>query len=259
MLTTPPTWRVVDFISDLHLQPGEPLTFLAWQTYMQNTQADAVFILGDLFEVWVGDDVLNDTSAFGRSYEAQCAEVLREASTRLRLFFLHGNRDFLIGQQFAKACNIEILPDPCVLDLQGTRWVLSHGDALCLADRDYQQFRNTVRTADWQASFLGRPLTERRSIARALREQSQARKQAASDYADVDAHATKELLKLAGTNHLIHGHTHRPADHFIQPGLHRHVLSDWDLSATPVRAEVFRLSVATDSTIAVSRLDPSEV
>src|SRR5512133_3271221 len=144
VLQAPAYWRHLDFISDLHLQASESATFNAWQHFMQTTQSDAVFILGDLFEVWVGDDVLA-TSGF----EARCAQVLKAASQRLSIFLLHGNRDFLLGSAFAQAGGLTLLHDPSVLCFAGQRWLLSHGDALCLADTDYLQFRALVRSPAW--------------------------------------------------------------------------------------------------------------
>ncbi len=236
-LIAPLSWRAIDFISDLHLQASEPATFSAWQRYMQTTPADAVFILGDLFEVWVGDDVLQELG-----FEQQCAEVLRQTATRVPTFFMHGNRDFLVGSDLLMACNTALLADPAVLTFNHQRWLLSHGDALCLDDVDYMAFRRQVRSADWQQTFLAKPLAERQAIARGLRQQSEARKQSSADYADVDSQAARQLLKQAKALTLIHGHTHIPANHDLGDGLTRIVLSDWDAAATPRRAEVLRLS-----------------
>lgn len=261
VLQAPPHWRHVDFISDLHLQASESATFDAWQVFMQTTRADAVFILGDLFEVWVGDDVVDRATIDSEqdlSFEARCAQVLKAAALRLDIFFLHGNRDFLLGPAFAQACSMTLLDDPTVLAFAGQRWLLSHGDALCLEDTDYIQFRNQVRDAQWQQDFLGQPLAQRQAIARALRMQSETRKRSDVTYADVDTQATCNWLHTAQARTLIHGHTHKPADHdltsCLEKGLRRIVLSDWDAAATPPRAEVLRLSVAppnqaTSSTI----------
>ena len=244
-LIAPPAWRTVDFISDLHLQASEPATFATWQHYMQSTPADAVLILGDLFEVWVGDDALSaDLASPSPSFEAQCAQVLCQAAGRLAVFFMHGNRDFLIRQSLLDQCRTSLLADPSVLVFEGQRWLLSHGDALCLDDLDYMRFREQVRSPEWQRTFLARPLTERQAIARGLRQQSQARKQSGAEYADVDAVAAKAWLQAANAATLIHGHTHKPAVHDLQDGLTRVVLSDWDVQANPPRAEVLRLSAS---------------
>jgi UDP-2,3-diacylglucosamine hydrolase len=239
--------KTIDFISDLHLHASEPATFAAWQHYMQSTPADAVFILGDLFEVWVGDDVLSDDlSSTAACFEDQCAQVLGEAASRLPLFFMHGNRDFLVGQRLLDLCNMTLLTDPTVLVFQSSsdqRYLLSHGDALCIDDLDYMQFRQQVRSPEWQQAFLARPLAERQAIARGLRQQSEAKKLVNTDYADVDTSAALQWLQAANAPALIHGHTHKPATHQLDAAHQRIVLSDWDASATPPRAEVLRLSV----------------
>lgn len=233
----PPSWRTVDFISDLHLNADEPATFNAWQHYLQRTPADAVFILGDLFEVWPGDDVIQ-----ADSFEYRCACALREAASRLALFFMHGNRDFLVGQALMTFCHSSLLDDPTVLDFAGQRWLLSHGDALCLDDVDYMRFRQLVRGSAWQDAFLAKPLAERQAIARELRRQSEALKQSTAGYADVDAAAARQWLSAASARTLIHGHTHKPAVRELGDGFSRVVLSDWDVLARPPRADVLRLT-----------------
>lgn len=239
-LVAPPAWRTVDLISDLHLQASELATFEAWQGYLQTTPADALVILGDLFEVWVGDDAADQPG-----FEAQCVELLQRTAQRMPVFFMHGNRDFLVGKAFAAQCGLTLLDDPTVLVLHGERWLLSHGDALCLEDTEYLQFRAQVRTPEWQAAFLARPLEERRALARAIRTQSEDRKRDPSTlWADVDANAAREWLQRAGASALIHGHTHRPAVHDLGHGLRRIVLSDWDVAAQPPRAQLLCLSAA---------------
>ena len=238
-------WQVVDFISDLHLQTSDKATFAAWQQYMQETPADALFILGDLFEVWVGDDLITAAHDPQAQFVAQCQQVLQEATRRMAVFFMHGNRDFMLGHSCAGHCKLQLLNDPSVLVFDGQRWLVSHGDALCLDDTEYQQFRQQVRSPGWQADFLAKPLVERQQIARGLREHSDARKGSGAPYADVDAQAARDWLNATRANTLIHGHTHRPAEHVLdtstQPPLRRLVLSDWDASAQPPRLEVLRL------------------
>jgi UDP-2,3-diacylglucosamine hydrolase len=250
-LNAPAHWRTVDFISDLHLQSREPATFQAWQHYMQTTPADAVFILGDLFDVWVGDDSARaslSAKACALNFEEECALVLQQSAKRLALFFMHGNRDFLIGPQFMSLCQTTLLDDPTVLAFADQRWLLSHGDALCLEDRAYMQFRQQVRSNDWQQNFLEKPLAERQTIAQELRRQSQlqhqVRQQTGEDFFDVDNAAARQWLQAAGASTLIHGHTHRPAHHDLADGLRRVVLSDWDAAALPARIEVLRLNVS---------------
>ncbi|RYX90809.1 MAG: UDP-2,3-diacylglucosamine diphosphatase [Comamonadaceae bacterium] len=237
-LTAPPEWRTADFISDLHLHASEPETFEAWRGWMHSTPADAVFILGDLFEVWVGDDAAAD------GFEAECAAVLRETAARKPVLFMHGNRDFLVGRDFLAGLGVTLLDDPSVLEFAGARWLLSHGDLLCLDDVDYLKFREQVRGAAWQTDFLSKPLAERKDVARGLRAQSEARKTSGVAYADVDAAAALDWLHAANAPTLIHGHTHRPADHALGHDSRRIVLSDWDLAATPARAEVLRLTAS---------------
>ena len=242
-LAASPSWRTVDFISDLHLFADEPATFSVWQHYLQHTPADAVFILGDLFEVWVGDDAVSaDFSAPTQtSFENRCASVLAQAGSRLALFFMHGNRDFLVGPALMDACHATLLGDPTVLTFADQRWLLSHGDALCLDDLDYMAFRRQVRNPGWQRSFLARPLAERLGLAREMRRQSEARKRSGLDYGDVDSDAARQWLQAANAPTLIHGHTHKPALHDLGNGLSRVVLSDWDAQASVPRAEVLRL------------------
>ncbi len=254
-LEAPAGWQVVDFISDLHLQASEPATALAWEQYLQGVfcaKADALFILGDLFEVWIGDDLpgsprngLPADTAREADFLGHCTDLLWQFSRHTPVYFLHGNRDFLLGPAALARMGMQALPDPTTLSFQGERYLISHGDALCLADTEYQRFRALVRTQEWQASFLQQPLMERAQQAAVMRQHSQARKQhTAHDpslWADVDKGAALACLREAGARTLIHGHTHRPAVHDLSPSLQRVVLSDWDLNATHPRAEVLRL------------------
>lgn len=239
-LALPPEWQCLEFISDLHLQASAPRTTAAWLDYLSHTSADAVFLLGDLFEVWIGDDVLDDPDSF----EARCCARMREVARQRALFFMQGNRDFLTGEKFARHSGCTWLPDPTQFDFAGQRYLLSHGDALCLDDLEYQRFRALARTAAWQQAFLRQPLQARRIQARGMREQSSAQQRRAPVYAELDAQASRDWLLAAGATTLIHGHTHRPGEHALAPGLQRVVLSDWDLEAAPPRAEVLRLTRA---------------
>lgn len=230
------------------MQASEPTTFAAWHDYMCNTPADAVFILGDLFEVWVGDDVVAAVHAEAPlSFEARCAKIIEAAAQHSDIYFIHGNRDFLLGPAFASLSGMTLLGDPCVLEFAGQRWLLSHGDALCLDDTDYMKFRAQVRSKEWQRGFLAKSFTERQSIALALRRQSETLKRHETKYADLDPNATCEWLHRANANTLIHGHTHRPGCHELSQGMRRIVLSDWDLSALTPRAEILRLSIEQTS------------
>lgn len=247
-LAAPAHWSTVDFISDLHLQASEPATWDGFCAYLRTTPADAVFLLGDIFEVWVGDDALNEPGSF----EAQACAVLRAAAARCALYLLHGNRDFLIGTHFAACSGATLLPDPTVLAWQGQHLLLSHGDALCIADTDYRRFRAQARSAAWQQPFLAQPLTARRTQARGFRAESEARKRTSDTYADVDGPLAAEWLRAAGAHTLIHGHTHRPGEHALAPGLRRVVLSDWELNAQPPRGDVLRLTPGGLERIAIA-------
>jgi UDP-2,3-diacylglucosamine hydrolase len=247
-LRAPAHWQAVEFISDLHLQAGEPQTFEVWRAFLLrpvSQRADALFILGDLFEVWVGDDVLESSASTDQTFWQACAEALSRFSALTPVYFMAGNRDFLLGAEGLQACGMQGLSDPTTFDFLGQHWLLSHGDALCLADTDYMRFREQVRLPAWQRDFLARPLSERTAIARDLREQSEARKRSSATdpslWADVDAAAARGALQAARARTLIHGHTHRPALHALGDGLQRIVLNDWDVTAHPPRAEVLRL------------------
>jgi UDP-2,3-diacylglucosamine hydrolase len=239
-------WRTVDFISDLHLSESEPATFDAWQRYMSSTNADAVFILGDLFEVWVGDDSIRadlSSTSVNLNFEERCTLVLQAAGKRHHLFFMHGNRDFLVGEQMMTACNATLLTDPTVLTFQQQRFLLTHGDMLCLADTQYLVFRDIVRQPAWQQAQLAKPLVERQAIGRQMRAESQKNQQNLLDYADVEDAEALAWLQATNTKTMIHGHTHKPANHDLGNSFKRVVMTDWDLKATPNRAEVLQLSI----------------
>jgi UDP-2,3-diacylglucosamine hydrolase len=240
-------WRCIEFLSDLHLHEGEDgaATAQAFSHYLQHTPADAVFLLGDVFEVWVGDD-----AATPGSFEARIAEQIRALSRRATVFFMAGNRDFLLGDAYLAQAGMRGLHDPTCMALgDGERWLITHGDAWCLDDLDYQRFRQQVRTPAWQAALLAKPLAERQAIARAMREASASRQAEMASHADVDPATAQAALQACGARVLLHGHTHRPAVHAMpasdpasQPAATRIVLSDWDLHARPPRADVVRLT-----------------
>jgi UDP-2,3-diacylglucosamine hydrolase len=237
-------WQAIEFVSDLHLSPETPRTVAAFEAYLRGSRADAIVILGDLFEVWIGDDIGDD------SFALRCLAALREAATRRTVAMMVGNRDFLVGAELLAGHGVIALDDPTVLEAFGRQVVLAHGDALCLADTDYQTFRRQVRAPSWQAAFLARPRAERAAMARAMRDASEARKgQPMTTWADADPAATIAMLDAFGSHTLVHGHTHRPHTHV--PAVEgapadsvRHVLSDWDLDNTAPRAEVLRLTAA---------------
>lgn len=239
-----PHWRGIELLSDLHLGEQAPATARALAEHLAASDADLIVLLGDLFEVWIGDEQL-DAPADPASPMAQALQALAEAARRRPVAMLTGNRDFLLGPEAARRLGWTVLPDRCVLQAFGHRQVLVHGDAECLDDRDYQRFRAQVRTPGWREAFLARPLAERMAVARSLRDGSEQRKreQGLAGYADLDRAEMLSLLAAAGADRLIHGHTHRPGDERLGPGLSRHVLSDWDLDGQhgPARAEVLRL------------------
>jgi UDP-2,3-diacylglucosamine hydrolase len=238
LLRADPAWRSIDLLSDVHLHAAQPRTFEAWRAHLLGTAADAVLMLGDLFEVWVGDDARHG------GFEAQCLAVLQAASRQRLLAFMPGNRDFLVGDALLAEAGVQRLADPTLLLAWDQRWLLSHGDALCLADADYQRFRAEVRGAGWQARFLALPLHQRQQQARAMRDASAAHQAGlpAGRWSDVDEAAALGWLVRAGAPALIHGHTHRPAVHALSGGRTRHVLGDWDLDAATPRASLLRLS-----------------
>lgn len=237
----PAEWSAIDFISDIHLAPDMPRTRDAWAAYLKSTPADAVLILGDLFDVWVGDDSRLE------GFEAECADVLRQAARQRRVGFMVGNRDFLLGAAMLEDCGVTTLPDPTVLQAFGERVLLVHGDALCIADTEYQRFRAMVRNPQWQATVLALPMAERRGLAAKFRhasEQRNAEGMLPAEVEDVDAATATAWMREAHTPVLVHGHTHRPGSAPLAPGFMRHVLSDWDLdhAGTSARAEVLRLT-----------------
>ena len=234
----PPHWQVIELLSDVHLQPEAPQTFEAWRTQMLGGDADAIFILGDLFEAWVGDDSRDD------AFEHRCTEVLRQAAASRTLAFMPGNRDFMLGDAMLAHCGMRALPDATVLHAFGRRTVLSHGDALCLEDVEYQRFRAMVHSPAWRAAAMQLPLSERRERARSMRDASTAHQaqRLPALWADVDAAAALQLLDAAGSDTLIHGHTHRPGRVVLSPTTVRHVLSDWDFDGVAPRGNVIRLT-----------------
>lgn len=217
------------FISDLHLNADEPETVERFRHFCRTIapRAQALYILGDFFEYWAGDDDMSEP--FNRSI----VEELRQLSAKIpHIYLLHGNRDFLLGVDFAAAAGVTLLPDPSLIDLSGHPTIITHGDALCTDDIAYQQFRIMVRNPQWQAQFLAQPLPVRKGIAEDLRRKSEASKQEKSAaIMDVNADAVSALFRqFPFANDMIHGHTHRPACHQLQVDgreCRRWVLQDW--------------------------------
>ena len=215
------------FVSDLHLDAGRPATTQAFLQLLGNEArtAEAVYILGDLFEAWVGDDDPGEPGA------SVCAALKALSASGVPVFLMRGNRDFLYGQRMAGRCGATLLPDPCVVSLYGVPTLLMHGDLLCTDDTAYQAFRRQVRDPAWQHTFLAQPLAARQAFAAQARAASREHQQgAAESIMDVNPDAVADTMARHGVGRLIHGHTHRPAMHSLlvdgRPA-QRIVLGDW--------------------------------
>ena len=208
-LHAPNHWQTLDFVSDLHLQDSYPRTLRGFIDYLDSSPADAIFILGDLFEFWVGDDWIDEPQDAHR----QCLDALARAGRRLALHIM--------------------------------RIVLGHGDALCTGDTRYQEFRQLSRAEEWQRNFLAEPLAGRTSRMLGMRQQSEANKKASTMFFDVDDHAALALLQQCRASTLVHGHTHKPDHHTLDAAHTRWVLTDWDLDGDTPRSGVLRLRAVT--------------
>lgn len=219
------------FASDLHLlHDDDPLCsgFLAWlEDQLRSHQPHWLVILGDLFETWVGDDLLDSDSAWPRLTKT----LLREHRAGLQIGLVHGNRDFLLGPRFCQSIGATLFADPFVLtQASGRRWVISHGDAYCTDDLDYQAFRATVREPAWQHEFLAQPLEARLATAQTMRQRSQAEKRAKTlSIMDVNQSAVDGAIESHRAFGMIHGHTHRPGSYSTPSGHDRWVLTDWSI------------------------------
>lgn len=243
LLHLPPGVKRLAFISDLHLDPSLPRTVAGFVRFLETLpqQADALLILGDLFEYWAGDDDI------GRGINLIIVQALRQARHQQLLIYLqHGNRDFLLGENFAEISGVKLLPDAAILNIANEPVLLLHGDTLCTDDSAYQEFRAQVRAAPWQRHFLAQPLPQRLQQIETLRQGSkQATANKPSNIMDVNADAVQKALHAAGCHKLIHGHTHRPATHRGSVNGHtyeRWVLSDWDLDHTPARGNALLIN-----------------
>jgi len=223
------------FISDLHLEAARPDIGDQFVEFLETEalEAEALYILGDLFESWIGDDDPN-------AHYADMKSAVRSLVDRgVPVFFMHGNRDFMIGPGFAEETAVTLLQDPCVVDLYGERVLLSHGDAWCTDDLQYQQIRTMTRNAEWQTMMLQKPLAERQAIAAAARAESiQHGKTIDMAISDVNADAVNESAVEHDVVTLLHGHTHRPAVHSFSVGekkATRIVLGDWYEHGSVVR------------------------
>ena len=215
------------FISDLHLEAQRPDITRAFLRLLETRAPDfdELYILGDFFEVWLGDDTIDE---LGQDV-VRALSHLRSQGTRV--YLMHGNRDFLLGKRFCRAAGCTLLNDPTVVKLNGEAVLLMHGDSLCTLDTEYQQFRAMARSPQWQQGMLTQPLEQRRMIAQGMRMQSQGKNaNKAENIMDVTPEEVVREMTDAGVQHLIHGHTHRPNVHDVDlPGGtgKRWVLGDW--------------------------------
>ncbi|MEN5163254.1 UDP-2,3-diacylglucosamine diphosphatase [Achromobacter kerstersii] len=216
--------------SDLHLGPATPATSEAFLAFLQAAQEDAAALLlpGDIFDAWIGDDVIRAAPP----WLATVLTALRETAARIPVWLGRGNRDFLIGQELADAVGAKLLPEPALLETDFGHVLLTHGDEFCTDDAAYQQFRTMVRNPQWQAEFLAKTIPERLAMAQQARGESQAANQTKSmEIMDVNGAAVDAIFRDTGVRVLVHGHTHRPARHVLDidgKKRERWVLPDWD-------------------------------
>lgn len=220
------------FISDIHLQADAPRTVQAFFNFLQQARdVPQLYILGDLFEYWAGDDDID------APFNASVVSALRALhDTGVVISWIPGNRDFLIGERFARTAGVTLLADPSIITVAGRRMVIAHGDVQCTDDVDYQAFRRQVRSPQWQRDFLAQPLSQRLALIGRMRDGSRlAQRGKTVAIMDVNAQAVEALFMRSGTDLMIHGHTHRPARHVqvINGVRHeRRVLPDWDCETT---------------------------
>ena len=215
------------FISDLHLDASRPGITQLFLEFLENeaSRADALYILGDLFEAWIGDDA-------GDEVGDAVADALAKLHARgVPCFYIHGNRDFLLGDAYARRARMTLLPDPSLVEIEGNPVLLMHGDTLCTDDAPYQAFRKQTHEPEWQRAFLARPVAERRAFAEQARAESRRYTKSVADaITDVNAEVVSGTFRDHGVDRLIHGHTHRPARHATALGgkpVERVVLGDW--------------------------------
>jgi UDP-2,3-diacylglucosamine hydrolase len=233
------------FISDLHLSATRPKTQEAFRRFTRSVAVRnrELLILGDLFDAWVGDDDLADATA-----RSTCEALGELTAAGVRVFLMHGNRDLLLGNGFARRINAALLLDPTVATIGGLQVLLGHGDAWCTQDQPYQRFRTRSRKPSWQRGFLRLPLVLRRAFVAHARAHSEHHKRMkAAEIMDVAPDAIDAALRNAGVATMIHGHTHRPAQHdFMLDGApaRRIVLADWDFDVSPPRGGYLRFDGA---------------
>jgi UDP-2,3-diacylglucosamine hydrolase len=240
------------FVSDIHLQPSLPKTTAAFLDFLATyaSKADRIYILGDMFEYWAGDDDI-ETSCHGT-----LITTLRALTdSGIEIYWIPGNRDFLVGDVFANKTGIQFLTDPSVIEVSKLKILVAHGDAQCTDDISYMAFRNTVRQEQWKKDFLTLPLTQRKSIIEGLRVNSKMeQKGKTAEIMDVNPEAIKKLFQNYGVNIIIHGHTHRTAKHQHLEGV-RYVLPDWDCDAEESEARGGWLEIDSDGEISFRHLN----
>lgn len=224
------------FVSDIHLSPSLPATTRAFLDFLDShaRQASRLYLLGDIFEYWAGDDDADEP------YHRLIISSLRQlADAGVALFWIGGNRDFLVSSVFAEAAGLALLPDPYVAEIANQRIILTHGDAYCTDDAAYMAFRNQVRNKNWQQQFLAQPLAQRKQIVEAMRMGSkEAQRGKSMEIMDVNAQAINSLFTAHRAALMIHGHTHRPALHTVQiegESRRRYVLPDWECDGADER------------------------
>lgn len=240
------------FASDIHLHPSLPKTTDAFFQFLNENarKADQLYLLGDLFEYWAGDDDITT------SYHSKITQALHAISTSgTQIFWIAGNRDFLIGQRFAEETGAQFLPDPSIITIANHRIAIAHGDEQCTDDLPYMAFRNMVRQEKWQRDFLQLPLAQRKKIIEGLRVNSQMeQKQKTSEIMDVNPNAIHDLFTINKVEIIIHGHTHRPAKHQYKEGV-RYVLPDWDCDLKNKESRGGWLEIYSDGQILFRHLD----
>ncbi len=235
------------FIADLHLSGERPNIIRLFQTFLKEeaSQAEALYILGDLFEAWLGDDAVQPDML------DVLADIKHLTENGVPVYVMVGNRDFLLGTVFEKMTGCTLLPDPSIINLYGTDTLLMHGDTLCTDDVDYQAFRKQVRNPQWQKAVLAKPIEERIKIAREARAESRARTaEKSEEIMDVNAQAVAGAFREQGVSRMIHGHTHRPAVHEIcvdNQAATRIVLGDWYAQASVLRVSADNITLTSQS------------
>ncbi len=242
--------QISHFISDLHLCENKPELFQLFEFYMQNIaiKSSQLYVLGDLFEVWLGDDCLDESNSPSKLYLDVIALFKKYSDETGKLYFVHGNRDFLLSKGFEIHTGGKIINEPTLITLASKSIAVLHGDSLCTDDIAYQEFRNMVRNPDWQKAFLSQPLQKRIEIATALRDKSKnAQTEKTNQIMDVNQQTVNDFFSKYKVDWLIHGHTHRQATHQLKvdnKNLKRIVLSDWgSLFGDQQEAEGFYLSI----------------